>query len=314
MKDTYDKFYDAIGYIILIGLLVAYFFLQASILEMPVLEMLQDFRSIIHLLFTITANVFTVSVAYDKGLDKGLDSIAFQEADKTNNEIIQYVNSNYEKTLDYIVHLNELEKNNAVREFLFSKDKRSIDELNKRELRQLRRLKPKRYTTKGLTASLYYEKVRGNVHNFDASFSQSSKTLSLISKVTFGLLSGLMTVQIGFVWQNVGQALISTLLLSGIMSANYLFNYNKPILQLTKRIPKKVDNKKTFYESLKTFKGVKLDDDEKEKVKEVRKPINDSLNVEPLLMQLKDIRDYDLDDEEIKKIKAIKNPFDDKEE
>ena len=65
-----------------------------------------------------------------------------------------------------------------------------------------------------------------------------------------------MTVQIGFVWQNIGQALISTLLLSGIMSANYLFNYNKPILQLTKRIPKKVDNKKTFYESLKTFKGV----------------------------------------------------------
>ena len=255
MKDAYDKFYDAIGYIILIGLLVAYFFLQASILEMPVLQMLQDFRSIIHLLFTITANVFTVSVAYDKGLDKGLDNIAFKEADKTNNEIIQYVNSNYERTLDYIVHLNELEKNNAVREFLFSKDKRSIDELNKRELRQLRRLKPKRYTTKGLTASLYYEKVRGNVHNFDASYSHSSKTWSLISKVTFGLLSGLMTVQIGFVWQNVGQALISTLLLSGVMSANYLFNYNKPILQLTKRIPKKVDNKKTFYESLKTFTG-----------------------------------------------------------
>ena len=279
MKDTYDKFYDAIGYIILIGLLVAYFFLQASTLEMPVLEMLQDFRSIIHLLFTITANVFSVSVAYDKGLDKGLDSIAFKEADKTNNEIIQYVNSNYEKTLDYITHLNELEKNNAVREFLLSKEKRSIDELNKRELRQLRRLKPKRYTTKGLTASLYYEKVRGTVHNFDASVSQGSKTWSLISKVTFGLLSGLMTVQIGFVWQNVGQALISTLLLSGVMSANYLFNYNKPILQLTKRIPKKVDNKKTFYESLKTFKGVKqtlddLDDDEKEKVKEVRKPIN----------------------------------------
>ena len=223
---------------------------------MPVLEMLQDFRSIIHLLFTITANVFSVSVAYDKGLDKGLDSIAFKEADKTNNEIIQYVNSNYEKTLDYIVHLNELEKNNAVREFLLSKEKRSIDELNKRELRQLRRLKPKRYTTKGLTASLYYEKVKGNVHNFDASYSHSSKTWSLTSKVSFGLLSGLMTLQIGFVWQNVGQALLSTLLLSGIMSANYLYNYNKPILQLTKRIPKKVDNKKTFYESLKTFKGV----------------------------------------------------------
>ena len=122
MKDTYDKFYDAIGYIILIGLLVAYFFLQASILEMPVLQMLQDFRSIVHILFTITANVFySFSSIWQRTWQRFGITLLSKKLTKQTMKLFNMLILTTKRTLDYIVHLNELEKNNAVREFLLAK-------------------------------------------------------------------------------------------------------------------------------------------------------------------------------------------------
>lgn len=253
-KTITDKIYSSIGYIVMAGFLVAYFFFQASTFEKPVLEILKDIRSIAHIIFVTVANVVSVSIAMDKGLEKALENENFKQADQRNNEYIQYFNKHYEKVIEYIDTLNELERKNAEKEYLLSIGKRSVDELDEAEWKGLNKLKPKRYSTKGITLPLYYEQVKGNLHTFDTSYSLSgNKAIRASKKALMGLLFGIMTVDIAFNWQNLGQALTSTLILGAGMLSTYFVNYNAPILTLTKKIPKRVDNKETFYKMVKEY-------------------------------------------------------------
>ena len=77
MNDTLEKIYNAIGYIIMGGLLFAYFIFQSSTFEKPILQLIQSYENIIHVLFTTFANVLVVSIGFDSGLDKALSNEKF---------------------------------------------------------------------------------------------------------------------------------------------------------------------------------------------------------------------------------------------
>lgn len=249
--DRYEKLEKSLGYIVLGGLLIAYFFLQTILFEKPLLEMVKDYKSILHIIFTTFASVMVVSIAQDKGVEVGIERKVFKDADKENNEMIEYFSEHYEELMDFVEYINELKKKETEKNFLFQVGKKRLEDLTKKELKVLKKIKPMKYTTKGITLPLFYETVKNNTYDFDASYNEGKKKLSMLKKVVTGLLFGAMTVDIIFSFKTLGDAFVSTIILGMVMSVNYFYNYNVPLFKLTKKIPKKVSNKQTFYNMFK---------------------------------------------------------------
>ena len=67
MLDKVDKY---INYIILAALVIVYFLLQTIIFEKPILELLTDYKSILHLVFTTFSNVIVIFIATRPSLEK----------------------------------------------------------------------------------------------------------------------------------------------------------------------------------------------------------------------------------------------------
>ena len=249
-----DKLYNSISYIVLGGFILAYFIFYALSFEKPILDIFTDYKSILHLVFVVVVNVMTVNLAFDKGLEIALNNDEFKKADVRNNEIIKYINNNFDSAISYIEMLNNAERNAVDKDFMFSIGKTSLDNLTRKEMKQYKKIKPKQYTTRGMNLPLYYEHEKGNKQSFDASFKVGgNKTTRLTKKAFTGFLFGFMTVEVVFVFNNLGQAISSTIILASGMVTTYLLNFYIPIMKLTKETPKKVDNKETFYLGLKDF-------------------------------------------------------------
>lgn len=251
--DWKDSIYNASGYIVLGGLLLAYFIFQAMIFNMPIIDLIQDFKSWMHTLFTIFTQSVAVGVGFDKGLTIALESKEFKLADEKNSEIIKFINNNQGETIEYIAMLNQNAILSVESDYLLSVGKLSVDDLNAKERKELTKIKPVRYSSEGLNTPLYYEKTRGNKINYNASFNAGSKTKKQFGKIGAGLLFGFMTLAPQFTSGNIGNALWSTVILTAGVGITYFMNYNRPIIQFTKVIPKRVDNKYTFYLGLKEY-------------------------------------------------------------
>lgn len=255
MNDKLDKLYNSLNYIILGGIVVAYFLFYTLKYDQTFIEIISGWKSIVHIVLVVFANVITIPISFNKGIDDGLDSKTFKDADIKNNEIINYINNNYEKTLSYISMLNKKEREAVDRDFLFNIGKLSLNELDKNELKAYKKLKPKQYSSKGLNLPVYYESNKSNVVSYDASSNlDERKVFAMIKKVFTGLLFALMTVDVVVQFNDMGQAFFSTIILACGMSITYFINYSKPFRRLTKQIPKIVDNKNNFYLGLKEWK------------------------------------------------------------
>ena len=157
MLDKIDKY---INYIILAALVIVYFLLQTIIFEKPILELLTDYKSILHLVFTIFSNVIVISIAHDHGLEKALTNDAFIQSNKDNNTYITYFVNNYELLIEFVDKTNETRLKGSKRLFIKHWEK-DISELNRRELRKYKRIKPITYSTKRITLPLYFKTPKG---------------------------------------------------------------------------------------------------------------------------------------------------------
>lgn len=252
-SDNWDKLYQASGYIVIGGLLLAYFIFQAMIFKMPLVEMFNDFKSWIHTLFTIFTQSVTVSVGYDKGLAVALESEEFKKADERNNIVIKYINNHQTETIDYIQMLNDSSRGIVVQDFLLSVGKLTLEDLTKKEQKELSKIKPVKHSSEGLNTPIYYAKTKGNTISYSATYSNESKTQAQTKKILFGGLFAFMTIAPQFIMGNIGNAVWSTIILSAGVLITYFLNFNEPIIKLTKVIPKRVDNKYAFYEGLKEW-------------------------------------------------------------
>lgn len=254
-----DKLYDSMNYLILTGFIVAYFVFQALEFEKPILDLLQDYRSIVHLIFVVVANVIAASIASDHGLDYSLTNVDFINADKLNNEMIKDFNNNFDKLLDYVEYLNDKELLIVQRDFYISVGKRLGDKLTNKEQKQFVKLIPNTYSVKGINLPLFYETSRGGIVSHITTFDvKGNKFWNTIKKALFGLIFGSMTLQVVFKTKNLGQAFYSTLILTSGIVVTYFIQFIKPVRILTKELPKKVDNKKTFYDGYKEWTPTKL--------------------------------------------------------
>ena len=256
MKDLIDKFTDWMNYIILISTLVVYFLFQSLRFDKGMLELITDYKNLISTLFVVVIQVITAGLGRDKGIENSLIDEGFIKADKINNEIIADINDNFENTLDYIDYRNDLEVKMVRQDYIRSLEKRTFDDLTKREVKKYNKLKPKRWTSKGISLPLYYEHTNGKVYSFDTSFdANANKIRGMIKKALTGLLFAFMTFEVVFVWKNAGQAMSSTIILAGGMAITYILNYLNPFNKLTKRLPKQVENKKNFHNDMKVWRS-----------------------------------------------------------
>lgn len=249
-----DKIQEYSRYMIAVSILVAYFVFQSLLIGQSIVDMLSDFKGVIHLIFSIFAQVFLGTIGYDDGLTKALVDERFIEANTANEEYIKYFNEHFDDLFDYTDYLTENEKKTVVKDFLRGVGKRSVDDLTKKELRQFKKLKPKKHSTKGANLPLYYKHQSGDTITYDASFhADKYKLIRTIRKIAFGMLGGLMTIEVIFMWNNVGQALASTFILLAMMVISYLMQFLFPYNRLTKIVPQEVKSKKILYDGLKTF-------------------------------------------------------------
>lgn len=251
MNNALEKMHTYVSQIILISLISAYFIFQSLEVGDNIFDIIFTFQNIIQTIFVIVSNVITANIGYDKGLEKALEHPDFKEADIINNEIISYVNNNFEKTIDYINYINKNETRIVEQDFLYGLGKVSKDDLTKKELKKMKKLKPKQYTGAGINLPLYHEFESGKKQSFDTSFEANKhKAWRLTKKALTGLIFAFMTFEVVFVWNNIGQALAATAILTAGMLATYFINYNAPLVKLTKTLPKKVNNKENFYRGM----------------------------------------------------------------
>ena len=254
MSEKIDKFYGIINYFILAGILIAYFIYYALSYDKSFVDIISDWTTIVHTAFVIFAQIITISIAHGKSLDDALSHVNFIDANKLNNEIIKFFRQHYEELLNYITKLNKNEREATERDFLFANEVVSVKELNKKQLKRFKKLKPLVYSSKGIIKPIYSKSNKGNRVDYDASINIDGKKFrSMLTKIFTGVLFALLTVQVSIVWNNMGQAFFATTILASGMAITFFFNYSKLMRALTKVAPELVGNKENFYLGFKEY-------------------------------------------------------------
>lgn len=253
MNNNLEKLYKASGYIILAAMILINFVFQALVFDLTITQLVTDMGNILHIVFSTSAQVMTVGIAYDKGLDVALDSKEFKEADKINNECITYFNQHPKEVIEYLQVLNDFELETIQNDYKLGIGKIDIEKFTPKELERYNELKPKVHTGDGLNKSLYHENATSKRYSYNATANNFNKGYRMIKKGAFAFLIAMISVAPNFIWGNLAQSLSSTLILGGGMFATYLMNFNAPIITFTKRVPKLVDNKYQFMLGLKDY-------------------------------------------------------------
>lgn len=251
-----DKVYRNSIWILISVLLVGYFFYRTMSFSGSLEAVARDWRTWVHLLFVVFLNITMVSGTFDIANSSGLMSEEFRVADELNNKLITSVNNEMDGFRTYIKKLNEHEKQSIREDFLFSIGEKSLDEMTKEELKRYHKLKPIQHNIYGFNLPLYYEISKNGKIEYKASIKKNQGKLWSQSKRAFtGLLFGAMTVNVVFGWGNVGDALVSVLIISAGLSATFLLVFFPQVFKFKYELPKKVILKNTLYNSYIAFKN-----------------------------------------------------------
>lgn len=252
-----DNIYKHFSWIIITLSLVGYFFYQTMKFEGGIETSIKDVNSWVHLIFVIFLNVMVVSASIEKGTREGLSSPEFELANETNNILIKEINNNLDEFREYVDMVNEHEKKLVRDDFFFKVGKKTYEELTPKEKKQYHKLKPIVHNIYGINLPLFYDGVaKGNKIEYTSHFNLSeNKFKKMITKTFTGIIFGLMTVNATFAFENIGDALISVLIIGSGLTMTYLMNLYKPIFILKYEIPKKVLTKKNLYDGFKEYKA-----------------------------------------------------------
>jgi hypothetical protein len=287
-----DKIYRNSIWILISVLLMGYFFYRTMTFEGSLQSVINDWRTWVHLFFVVFLNVTMVSGTFDIANSTGLMSEEFRVADELNNKLITSVNNEMDGFREYIKRLNEHEKQSIREDYLFSIGEKSLDELTWQEKKRYKKLKPIQHNIYGFNLPLYYEVSKNGKIEYKASIKKNQgKIWSQSKRALTGLLFGAMTVNVVFGWGNVGDALISVLIISAGLFATFILVFFPQVFKFKYELPKKVILKNTLYNSYIGFKNgthalkvlelkddIKVLNDNKERVREEDIKIVDKLN------------------------------------
>lgn len=261
-KNKFEMFINAIGWVVIGFGLLAYFLYYTMSFEGNLQTMFFEFHTYIHTAFVIALTIVVVGMGITSGANRGLVHKDFKEANEKNKVIIQELNSKIKDFRVFVRMLNEQEKINVIEDFLFSKEKNSIDELTKKELKELQRIPILTHNILGFTRPLYIEISKGGEIKYGDSYDiKMESRKARWQKALVGLGTSFITYKMIFEWGNIGHAFVSTLILAAILLINFLFQFSKPYAILTVMLPRVVDNKETLYNSFKEYEkgNIKFD-------------------------------------------------------
>lgn len=255
MTKFMDGLYKYFTWIIIALSLVAYFAFMVLEVSGNIQTIILDWQTWVHTAFVIFLNVTVVSGAYDSGTIMGINSIEFNLADQLNNKIITSVNNEMPEFRGYVKELNNHEKQILIDDLLFKLGDKKVEELNKKELKLIKGLKPLRHDIYGFNLPLYYEISKDGQVTYKASIKKNQgKKAKQISRIFSGLLFAGMTINVTIVLGNVGSALTAVLIIGSGLITTYLLTFFPQVFKFKNDLPKKVILKKTLYDSFIEYK------------------------------------------------------------
>lgn len=240
---------------LILGLsLIVYFAFQILTFDIPIIELVSDWKSILNILLTTTLHAMAVPTAKDSALSNGIETKAFKEANKKNNDFIPEFNKNKKEFRFYVKELNRSELETVRDNFLYSVGDKEIDELTDKERKEYNKLRGLVHNITDINLPLLYTKQKGNNMNYDSSVDPNKeKKKGVVGKVFKGLLFGAMTIQPMVNYGNFKNAFTSMVILGGGLAITFIMNYLPLFNKLTKTIPMVVDSKISLYNGFKKW-------------------------------------------------------------
>lgn len=245
-----DKVYRNSVWILISILLLGYFFYRTLSFQGTLEAVLQDWRTWVHVAFVVFLNVTMVSGAYDMGNNTGLSSDEFDAADELNNKIITQANNEMDGFRGYIKALNHHELQTIREDYLFMIGDKSLDELTTKERKAFDNLKPVQHNIYGFNLPLYYEISKNGKIEYKASIRKNEgKRWHQIKRALIGLIFAAMTINVAFSLGNVGDALISVMVIASGLLATFMLIFFPQVWRFKFELPKKVLLKNTLWTS-----------------------------------------------------------------
>ncbi|HPX85028.1 MAG TPA: hypothetical protein PLR16_07190 [Bacilli bacterium] len=243
-----DNLYKNLSWLIVLMSIIGYLAYRTFQMEGDIQSVANDPNTWLNIAFVIWLNLNVQSGAINSGITAGVDSEEFKAADEINNKIIKSVNNEMVEFRKYVKTLNYNEMIRVQENFLYKYGVDDVSELNKKQLRKFKRLKPIRHDISGFNLPLYYELTKNGEIKYESSFNKNKGMLrKRAGKVLTGILFGALSVNIAFNIDGLGEAMMSVIVISTNLIITYLLSFMPPMFRLKFVIPKGVILKHTLY-------------------------------------------------------------------
>lgn len=243
-----DNLYKNLTWLIVLMSIIGYLAYRTFQMEGDIQSVANDPNTWLNIAFVIWLNLNVQSGAINSGITAGVDSEEFKAADEINNKIIKSVYNEMVEFRKYVKTLNYNEMVRLQEDFLYKYGVDDVSELNKKQLRKFKRLKPIRHDISGFNLPLYYELTKNGEIKYESSFNKNKGMLrKRAGKVLTGILFGALSVSIAFNIDGLGEAMMSVIVISTNLIITYLLSFMPPMFRLKFVIPKGVILKHTLY-------------------------------------------------------------------
>lgn len=243
-----DNLYKNLTWLIVLMSIIGYLAYRTFQMQGDIQSVANDPNTWLNIAFVIWLNLNVQSGAINSGISAGVDSEEFKAADEVNNKIIKSVNNEMVEFRKYVKTLNYNEMVRLQEDFLYKYGVNDVSELNKKQLRKFKKLKPIRHDISGFNLPLYYELTKNGEIKYESSFNKNKGMLrKRAGKVLTGILFGALSVNIAFNIDGLGEAMMSVIVISTNLIITYLLSFMPPMFRLKFVIPKGVILKHTLY-------------------------------------------------------------------
>lgn len=243
-----DNLYKNLTWLIVLMSIIGYLAYRTFQMDGDIQSVANDPNTWLNIAFVIWLNLNVQNGAINSGITAGVDSEEFKAADEVNNKIIKSVNNEMVEFRKYVKTLNYNERIRLEEDLLYKYGVDSVSELNKKQLRKFKKLKPIRHDISGFNLPLYYELTKNGEIKYESSFNKNKGIWGKrAGKVLTGLLFGALSVNIVFNIDGLGEAMMSVIVISTNLIITYLLSFMPPMFRLKFAIPKGVILKHTLY-------------------------------------------------------------------
>ena len=243
-----DNLYKNLTWLIVLMSIIGYLAYRTFQMDGDIQSVANDPNTWLNIAFVIWLNLNVQNGEINSGITAGVDSEEFKAADEVNNKIIKSVNNEMVEFRKYVKTLNYNEKVRLEEDLLYKYGVDDVSELNKKQLRKFKKLKPIRHDISGFNLPLYYELTKNGEIKYESSFNKNKGIWGKrAGKVLTGLLFGALSVNIVFNIDGLGEAMMSVIVISTNLIITYLLSFMPPMFRLKFAIPKGVILKHTLY-------------------------------------------------------------------